>query len=200
VSAFFAPLLSWLLSPIGIVVFAALDSTLVFWLPVGLDLAMVVVGARHPHLFWLYALIGAGGSVIGAYTSFRVGMFVGESGLTRFVPERKLNRMKRRVQQTGATTLAALDLLPPPFPFTLFIVVAGALDVDRKRFFVTLAVVRFVRFGIEAGLGAMYGARLATEVGSEILTDIAGVIVVAASVLTVFSAIRLILRARHRTA
>jgi membrane protein YqaA with SNARE-associated domain len=197
-SSFFDPILRWLLSPVGIGVLAALDSTIVFFLPLGLDLALVIMGAMHPDLFWLYALIATAGSVVGAYTSFQIGVLAGEAGLTHLVPERKLQDIKRRVSATGAVTLAVLDLLPPPFPFTLFLVVAGALDVNRTRFFVTLAVVRFLRFALESGLGALYGARFATQVGSRVLADVAGVLVLAAAIFTCYSIIKLVRRARPR--
>src|SRR5438093_9864028 len=147
------PLLRFMLSPLGIGVLAALDSTLVFWLPLGLDLAMVILGARHPHWFWVYPVVATAGSLLGAATSFRVGEIVGESGLKRFASTRKIERVQARVNRSGAMTLGALDLLPPPFPFTLFLVAAGALEVNRVRFFVTLGVVRLLRFGVEAALG-----------------------------------------------
>jgi membrane protein YqaA with SNARE-associated domain len=193
-SSFFDPLLRLLLSPLGVGVLAALDSTLVFWLPLGIDLAMVIMGARHPRLFWLYPVIGAAGSIAGAATSFRVGQAAGEAGLKRLVPPRKLERVKRRVRQSGATTLAALDLLPPPFPFTLFLVAAGALQVNRTRFFTTLGIVRFFRFALESGLGALYGARLAVQIESRLIRDIAGLCVIAAVAASVVSLVRLIRR------
>jgi membrane protein YqaA with SNARE-associated domain len=199
-SSFFDPILRWLLSPMGIGVLAALDSTIIFWLPLGLDLALVIMGARHPELFWFYAVVATAGSVVGAYTSYQIGVFAGEAGLDRFVPDRKLERIKRRVSATGAVTLAALDIVPPPFPFTLFVIVAGALEVNRARFFITLAIVRLFRFGLEAGLGALYGARFATQVGSRVLADIAGVLVLAAAAFTCYSAIRLVRKARTRRA
>jgi len=190
-SGFFDPLLRFLLTPLGVGVLAALDSTLVFWLPLGIDLAMVIVGARHPHTFWWTAIVGAAGSLVGAATTFWVGHRVGEAGLERLVPARKLERVKRRVGESGALTLAALDVLPPPFPFTLFLVAAGALDVDRTRFFATLGVVRFLRFLVEAGLGAKYGARLAMQITSRLVRDIAGLCVVLAIVASIVSFLRL---------
>jgi membrane protein YqaA with SNARE-associated domain len=198
--SFFDPLLRFLLSPLGIGVLAALDSTLIFWLPLGIDLAMVIMGARHPGLFWFYPIVATAGSLLGAYTSFRVGQAAGESGLTHFVPAKKLDRIKRRVGQSGALTLAILDLLPPPFPFTLFVVVAGALDVNRRRFFVTLGVVRFFRFALECGLGALYGQQLATQIGSRLMRDIAGVLVLLAIAASLIALVRLVRRGVPRRA
>jgi membrane protein DedA with SNARE-associated domain len=197
-SGFLDPLLRLLMSPLGVGVLAALDSTLVFWLPLGVDLAMVILGARHPDFFWIYPIVGTAGSLLGAATSFRMGQVAGEAGLKHFIPERRLARVRRRVSRGGAVTLAGLDLLPPPFPFTLFLLAAGALDVDRTRFFVTLGVVRLLRFGIESGLGALYGDRLAVQIGSRLVRDVAGLCILAAGIASVFSLVRLLRKRPNR--
>ena len=73
-----------------------------------------------------------------------IGRKIGEHGLTRFVPARRLERVKRRVQKSGAIALALPGLIPPPFPYTPFILTSGALDVDPVRFLGALAVVRLM--------------------------------------------------------
>jgi membrane protein YqaA with SNARE-associated domain len=198
-SASFDALLRLFLTWWGVGVLAALDSTIVFALPFGIDAAMVVMGARHPELFWLYPLVGAAGSIVGAATTYRVGELAGEAGLKRFVPARRLTRIKSRVQRSGALALAALDLMPPPFPFTLFVVAAGALQVNRTRFFVTLAIVRLFRFGVESSLGAVYGTHIAVRIQSRLVRDIAGICILIAAAVSVVSIGRLMLR-RHRLA
>ena len=47
--------------------------------------------------------------------------------------------------------------MPPPFPLTPFILTCGALAVNPWRFFVTMGVVRLIRFGAEAVLAHIYG-------------------------------------------
>jgi len=196
-TSFFDPLLRLLLSPVGIGVLAALDSTVIFFFPLGIDLAMVIMGGRHPHLFWLYPIVGAAGSVAGGMTTFAIGHAAGEAGLKRWIPEHRLERVQRRVRDSGAPTLAALDLMPPPFPFTLFVIAAGALDVDRWKFFVTLAAVRLIRFGVESALGARYGTGLAMQIGSRLMRDAAGVFFLLCVAASIVSLIKLL---RRRTA
>ena len=41
----------------------ALDSSLIFFLPLGIDFAVIILAARKPELFWLYALLATAGSV-----------------------------------------------------------------------------------------------------------------------------------------
>jgi membrane protein DedA with SNARE-associated domain len=89
-----------------------------------------------------------------------MGVKIGAHGLDRYVPPKRLKRIRRRVARAGAIGLAALDLIPPPFPFTPFILAAGALEVDAATFFSTLAACCIVRFGGEALLAVIYGHQI----------------------------------------
>ena len=55
-----------------------------------------------------------------ATLTFWMGKKVGEAGLDRWVPRRRLTRIRKRIREQGAIALAVLDLIPPPFPFTPF--------------------------------------------------------------------------------
>src|SRR4051812_5861395 len=148
-------------NPIGIVVLAALDSTLFFSLPFGIDAVVVIVAARLRNTWWLVPLLATFGSVAGAALTFWMGVKIGEKGLDRWVPdERRLGAIRRRIREKGAIALAVLDLIPPPFPFTPFVLAAGALEVDPRTFFGTLAVCRIARFGLEAALAVRYGGSI----------------------------------------
>ena len=144
----------------GLALIAALDSTLVVVIPLAVDIAVIVLTSRHRDLFWLYPIIGSVGSLAGAALTFYIGRRVGEPGLEYFVPKSRLDRIRRRIEDKGAVALAALDLLPPPFPFTACILAAGALEVSTVLFFATLVVTRIVRFGIEATLAYFYGRQI----------------------------------------
>src|SRR5712691_11625418 len=129
-------------SPLGVFVLGALDSTLFFSLPLGIDAAVVILAAQVGDLWWMPPLLATLGSVLGAALTFWMGKKVGEAGLDRWVPKRRLTRIRKRVRERGAIALAVLDLIPPPFPFTPFLLAAGALEVDARTFFVTLAICR----------------------------------------------------------
>src|SRR5438046_1945046 len=79
---------------------------------------------------------------------------------------------RRKIRKGGAVALAVLDLIPPPFPFTPFVLAAGALDVKQSMFFTTLTVCRLFRFGIEAALAAMYGKRIIAWMDSDLFHEI----------------------------
>jgi membrane protein YqaA with SNARE-associated domain len=183
--------LSLFLSPIGLVILAALDSTLFFSLPLGIDTVVIILAARRHDIAWAIPLMASAGSVAGAALTFWMGQKIGEKGLDRYAPEKRLDKIRKRIKDSGAIALAALDLVPPPFPFTLFVLVAGALKVKPAVFFITLAVCRLLRFGLEAWLAVLYGRRIIRWLDSDLFHDIVGFFILVAIVLTVISIFKL---------
>jgi hypothetical protein len=87
-------------NPIGIVVLAALDSTLFFSLPFGIDAVVIILAARLRELWWIVPLLASLGSVAGAALTFWMGMKIGEKGLDRWVTgERRLDRIRRQIRE-----------------------------------------------------------------------------------------------------
>jgi membrane protein YqaA with SNARE-associated domain len=155
--ALFFSVLGYFLSPSGVFAMAVLDASMVFFLPLGIDFVVIITSARHPSWFWLYALLATAGSLVGAAGTFWVGRKVGEKGLTRFVKPKRLARVRAQVDR-GVFVVAAMALIPPPFPFTPFVLAGGALGMNPWSFFTALAAVRALRFGVEAGLASQYGS------------------------------------------
>jgi len=179
-------------TPAGVIVLAALDSTLFFSLPFGIDAAVVMLSARLHALGWIVPLLATAGSIAGAWLTFWMGTKVGEKGLDRFVDERRLERVHKKVRRSGAIALAVLDLIPPPFPFSAFVVAAGALEVKATTFFITLAVVRLFRFGAEAALAIVYGRQILVWIDSDLFHDIVAFFMILAAALTVLSIVKLL--------
>ena len=179
-------------SPIGLVVLAALDSTIFFSLPFGIDAAVIILAARDRAMAWSVPLLATAGSVAGAALSFWMGGKIGENGLERYVKPRRLNSIRKRVRNSGAIALAVLDLIPPPFPFTVFVLAAGALEVNTATFFVTLTICRIVRFGAEALLAVIYGQHILAWLESNTFHDIVAGCMVIAIVASIVSIVRLV--------
>jgi membrane protein YqaA with SNARE-associated domain len=175
--AFFYSLLGYFLTPAGLLVMGALDSSLIFFLPLGIDFAVIVLSAREPHLFWLYALLAMAGSLVGAMVTFWIGRKVGDHGLTRLIKPSRLERVRNRVAHRAGVGVAALSIIPPPFPFTAFVLVSGAFGGHAWTFFTTLATVRLIRFLAEGGLAAIYGRRLLLWMQSTIFEVIIGALI-----------------------
>lgn len=185
----FYGLLGYFLTVPGVMLMAALDSSLVFFLPLGIDFVVILMTARTPTLFWAYALLATAGSLIGAAFTFWLGRKVGEHGLARLVKPSRLERVQRRVNHSAAVSVAALAIIPPPFPFTAFVLTSGSLRVDAWSFFLMLGGVRLLRFGVETGLAARYGRGILTWMRSPVFEVIVGVMIVLAVVGTLISTI-----------
>jgi membrane protein YqaA with SNARE-associated domain len=188
VRAFFFSVLGYFLSPFGVFAMAVLDASMVFFLPLGIDFVVIAMAARKPELFWLYALMATAGSLVGAAGTFWVGGKAGEKGLTRFVSPRRLKRVRARVD-SGAFVVAGMALIPPPFPFTPFVLVGGALGMNRWSFFTALAGARAIRFGIEAALAAHYGSGILRWMKTPTFQMVIGVFIALAVVGTIVSAV-----------
>lgn len=184
-------LIGYFLTPAGLVLLGILDSTLVFFLPLGIDVVLILLCARHPEMFWAYALLATAGSLTGAAGTYWLGMKVGEDGMSRWIGKGRLNRVRGRVSGKAAAGVAALAIIPPPFPFTALVLASGAFALDAWRFFTTLGAVRLLRFGLEGALAAWYGQQIIDwmetpafeiTVGALIVLALAGTIVSAATV------------------
>jgi membrane protein YqaA with SNARE-associated domain len=183
-------------SPLGVFVLAALDSTLFFSVPFGIDGAVIIVAARSEHVAWLVPFVAAAGSIVGAALTFWMGVKIGDKGLDRYVPENRLAPIRDRIQRSGAIALAVADLIPPPFPFTAVVLAAGALDVSRYLFFITLLVTRIVRFGLEALLAVWFGKRILSWLESDLVQNVITVLIVIAVLLTVTGIVKIVRSSR----
>lgn len=194
--AFFFSILGYFLSSFGIVFMGILDASMVFFLPLGIDFVVIIMTARKPELFWLYALLATVGSVTGAAGTFWIGKKAGEGGLSRFVKPRRLEAVKARVNR-GAFVVAGLGMVPPPFPFTPFVLASGALGMNEWSFLGALAVVRAFRFGVEAGLALRYGSQILRWMKTPTFQMVVGVFIALALIGTVVSAL-VVFRASKR--
>jgi membrane protein YqaA with SNARE-associated domain len=190
VRGFFFSVLGYFLTPAGVVVMGVLDASMMFFLPLGIDFVVIIMSARTPGRFWLYALLAALGSVAGAAGTFWIGKQAGEHGLTRFVSPGRLKRVKARAGR-GALVVAALAVVPPPFPFTPFVLASGALGMNAWSFLAWLAAVRVVRFGAEAALASWYGSQILRWMKTPFFQTIVGALIALAVVGTIVSAVAL---------
>jgi membrane protein YqaA with SNARE-associated domain len=196
VGRFFFSILGYFLTPAGLILMGALDASLVFFLPLGIDFVVIIMAARKPELFWLYAILATIGSALGSGATFWIGRKVGEVGLERFVNPRRLKRVRERLDR-GAPVVASLALIPPPFPFTPFVLTTGALEMNPWTFLSALAAFRAVRFLIEAALAAHYGSQILRWMRTPTFHAIVGVVIGLAVIGTAVSAIALIRGSRR---
>jgi len=184
---------SFLFTIWGVCIIAALDSLPIFFLPFAVDLGVVFLSARNPEFFWGYTILMSAMSLIGAGVTFYIGYRIGEAELERFLSSQKAKKTIDRVRKKGAIALAALDLIPPPFPFSAFILTAGALEVSAVRFFIAMFGFRLIRFGVEAALAAKFGPgviRLIESHTAHVIAAIFTFIIIAGSIVTIYMFVR----------
>jgi membrane protein YqaA with SNARE-associated domain len=150
----------------GIFLLGIVDASLLF-LPLALDILVVVLSARN-HTHWpYYALMAALGSVIGASTTDWVGRKGGEQGLEKRLSKRRLQFFQKRVQASSAAALALASVAPPGFPlFSPVVLVAAALNYPRAKLLIIVGVFRFVRFSAEGLLAVYFGRRILRLINS----------------------------------
>jgi len=188
---FFNSILGYFLTPAGLLMMGVLDSSLIFFLPLGIDFVVILLTARKPEWFWLYAILATAGSVVGSAFTFWIGRKIGEVGLERFIKPSRLARIQQRVGRSAAAAVASLALIPPPFPFTAFVLTSGAWKVNAWTFLVTLAGTRALRFTAESALAAYYGRGIIAWMKSPTFTVAVGIVTGLAVIGTVVSAVAL---------
>ena len=140
----------------GLIAMGVLDSSFLF-LPFGNDLLVVALTARNPHRFWLYASAATVGSLLGCSLTDIVSRKIGEAGLQKLVGPGKLDHVQQRLKKHAFWVLGAAALMPPPFPFTVFLIAASAIQISRWRVLTAAGVGRLLRFIALSLLAAKFG-------------------------------------------
>ena len=135
------------------------DSSFLF-LPFGNDLLVAVLIARNHLLGWEYVPIAALGSVVGIFLLDFVSRKGGEAGLERLTNRKRLQELKRKIDEDAGYAVAIACLAPPPFPFTPVIAAASAFQYPRKKLLSIAFAARIVRFAIVAVLAILFGPEI----------------------------------------
>lgn len=139
----------------GLFTLALLDSTFVP-LPSSADALMLVLSTTHPRWMPLYALMATAGSALGCFILYQISRRAGARALTRF-SEKKQKRVKELIDRYDMFAVLVATLLPPPFPFKLFVISAGVFRFSVVRFMVAIIAGRAFRFLLEGFFAVRYG-------------------------------------------
>ena len=152
---------------LGLLTLGALDSSPLV-VPIGNDLLMLALSARHHERILYYAAMATAGSLIGCLVTDWISR-KGQRRLKKLVPNKTLGSIQGQVKKHAGWTLVAASLLPPPFPFTAIVAAAAALRYPRKKLFSFVGVARFLRFVIEGALAIHYGRWIVRQAQSPLL-------------------------------
>ncbi len=122
----------------------ALDSSLLS-LPEVNDYITIARVANNPIEVYYFPLFPAIGSVIGCLALYRIARR-GEEFITRRFHPKHLDRVKEIYRKWGMFALVIPALLPPPMPFKIFVVAAGALEYPAARFATIILIARMARY------------------------------------------------------
>ncbi len=143
--------------PFGLFAVAVLDSSFVP-LPSSADALMLLLTAAHPRWMVFYALVATAGSTLGCWVLYCASRRAGRRALARF-SESKQNRVKELIDRYDVLSVLVASLLPPPFPFKLFVITAGVFRFSLTRFLVAIVVGRGFRFLLEGYFAVRYGGQ-----------------------------------------
>ena len=140
----------------GLFAVALLDSTFVP-LPSSADALMLLLTTTYPSWMLFYAFMATSGSAIGCWILYLVSRRAGARALSRF-SEKKRARVKNLIERYDIMAVLVATLLPPPFPFKLFVVTAGVFRFSLVRFMIAIVAGRAFRFLLEGFFAVRYGA------------------------------------------
>lgn len=143
--------------PFGLFAVAVLDSSFVP-LPSSADALMLLLTAAHPRWMVFYAVVATAGSTLGCWLLYITSRRAGRRALARF-SESKQKRVKELIDRYDVLSVLVASLLPPPFPFKLFVITAGVFRFSLTRFLVAIIVGRGFRFLLEGYFAIRYGAQ-----------------------------------------
>lgn len=168
----------------GMFVVALLDSSFLSFPQVN-DLLIIVASTKTPARMPFYAGMTVAGSLLGCFALYVVARRGGESFLRKRLKGRRVDRALGLYQKYGLLAVIVPALLPPPVPFKLFVLMAGAAAVSPLKFGIAILIGRGIRYFGEGYLAVLYGERAADfmkQYGAQIGIGLAVVVVAVAIV------------------
>jgi membrane protein YqaA with SNARE-associated domain len=140
---------------LGLFVIAFLDSS-VLTFPVINDLLLINLSIHFPARMPYYAAMATLGSVGGCLLLYYIARKGGETMFHKHAGPRA-HRIHAWISRYGFISILVTALLPPPTPFKVFVIAAGALEMPVWTFILGLLAARAIRFYGEGFLAIRYG-------------------------------------------
>lgn len=167
---------SWLepLGPWGVLTVAAIDSA-AFLVPLDPTVATFIfktlksleaAGVERNSITWifslyiLYPIMASIGSALGSLVLYEVGRKGGEILLRKRVSKARFENIRDRFEKQEFIALMIPSMLPPPWPFKLFVVSAGVFHMKVRDFIAAIFIGRMIRFLILATLTVRFGPQI----------------------------------------
>ena len=162
----------------GLFLLSFLDSSFLSF-PEVTDILIVVLVTKHPERFLWYTALPTLGSILGCYVLYALAYRGGEAFMRKRMKERHVERAFAVFRKYGLFAVSIPSILPPPVPFKIFVLAAGAARVKPFDFLVAVTIGRGVRYFGEGLLALWYGQwalDLLNEHGRAVSLSLAGII------------------------
>jgi membrane protein YqaA with SNARE-associated domain len=140
---------------LGLFLIAFLDSS-VLTFPVINDLLLIDLSIRNPARMPYYAAMATLGSVGGCLLLYYIARKGGEAMFHKHAGPRA-RHIHAWINRNGFLSILVTALLPPPNPFKIFVIAAGAFEMPVRTFVIGLLAARAIRFFGEGFLAIRYG-------------------------------------------
>lgn len=161
----------------GLFIIALLDSSFLSFPQVN-DLLIIYLSTKYPDRMPIYAAMTTAGSLVGCFLLYWVGRRGGEVFLRKRFSAQRVDRGMAIYQRYGLLAVVVPALLPPPTPFKIFVLMAGAAAVSPWRFATAVIIGRGIRYFGQGFLAVRYGeqaAQMVAEHGTTVGLVLAGV-------------------------
>jgi membrane protein YqaA with SNARE-associated domain len=139
----------------GLFVATFLDSS-ILTLPFIADALVIELSIQRPARMPYYCAMAALGSLAGCIWIYLLAKKGGEAFFHRHAGKRA-KTVKRWVQGNAFLSVFIPGILPPPFPFKIFVLAEGVFQVPLKTFVFALLCGRALRYFLEGILAVRYG-------------------------------------------
>src|ERR1700724_1292566 len=107
-----------------------------------MDVLTIWLAARHQEPWPYYAAMATIGAVIGGYITYALARKGGKETMERKLSKKRAKQFSGAFERWGFFAVAIPAILPPPFPFVPFLIVAGAMQYPRQKFLGALTLGR----------------------------------------------------------
>lgn len=120
---------------------------------------------------WLvafYVFSAALSSALGSLVPYWIGRGGGEPLLLKRISHKRLEELRDRYESWEFFFVMVPSMLPPPTPFKLFVLAAGAFEMRVSLFITAIFLGRLLRFGLVSFLVIRYGQAIASTVAEAV--------------------------------
>ena len=139
----------------GLFVVTFLDSSVLSF-PFVSDALVIDLSSEHPARMPYYAAMATLGSLAGCIWLYWLAKKGGEAYFHRRAGK-GARKAKKWVDQNGFLSAFVPAILPPPFPFKVFVLAEGAFQVPLRTFVIAMLLGRGLRYFAEGFFGVKYG-------------------------------------------